>query len=140
MKKLSFLLFAICVLFVSCNSEESTKEQEEIAREKDYAKLKDMHDDIVKFSLSTTLACSNPEEWGIIRIDISRCAENGGYIAYSKKIDVVILQKKIDEYTKAKGEIYTKWGVLIDMCNYSIPTSVKCVNNKPELSSNSSLN
>lgn len=128
MKKLSFLLFAICFVFASCNNEESTMEE-------DYAKLDNMREDIIKFSQAKTQPCTNSQDWGFIKLDASSCSENGGYILYYKKINVTTLQKKIENYNKTIGDIYEKWGIYNSLCAISIqPTGVKCVNNKPEFS------
>ncbi|KFF05907.1 hypothetical protein [Flavobacterium reichenbachii] len=128
MKKLSFILLAICFAFASCsNDNESTMEE-------DSARLDKMYDDIVAYTQINSTPCSNPEEWGFIQSQNNSCGGNAGYIAYSKKIDLSILQKKIENYGKAKNSFYIKWGILNDVCQWKAPpTNVECVDGKPKL-------
>ncbi|RKR08382.1 hypothetical protein C8C83_5620 [Flavobacterium sp. 90] len=130
MKKLSFILFAICLTLGSCSSDEKESTQKE-----DLAMLDNMRNEIIQFTQVNSQACNNAQEWGFIKIDAAGCSGNGGYILYSKKVSAATLQNKIEEYNKTKGEIYTKWGIFVDYCaGTTAPTGVKCVNEKPVLS------
>lgn len=131
MKKLSFILFVFCLIIGSCDNDETTKEE-------DSAKLLESYNDVITFSQANSQACNNADEWGFIKMDKSGCPENG-YIVYSKKIDLLTLQTKIDQYNKVKENFHRKWGHENegeDICGLkTVPTGVKCVDNKPQLSS-----
>ncbi|CAD0009449.1 hypothetical protein [Flavobacterium salmonis] len=55
MKKLSFIAFIIFFITVSCSNDEESQNE-------DSQKLEVMHNEIVALSLSTSQACTNPEE------------------------------------------------------------------------------
>jgi hypothetical protein len=128
MKKLSFILLSVCFTLASCsNDNESTMEE-------DAARLDKMYEDIVAYTQINSTPCSNSEEWGFIQSQNNSCGENAGYIAYSKKIDITILQKKIDNYSKAKSSFSSKWELFYDVCQWKAPPiNVECVDGKPKL-------
>ncbi|TDW52327.1 hypothetical protein EV144_1011016 [Flavobacterium sp. 270] len=129
MKKLSFILIVFCFAFASCNNDDK-----ESTIEEDVAKLEKMYDDIIVYSQANTLPCTNSTEWGIIQAQHDACGPSKGYIPYAKKIDLNILQKKIEAYSKALGDYYTKWEIFNDVCQWSPPpTGVECVDGKPKL-------
>lgn len=130
MKKLPFLFLAICLVFGACSNDESTQEE-------DAAKLQSIYNDIILYSKINTEPCNNPEEWGFTKLFASDCP-SGDFILYSKKIDFKTLQKKIAKYRKQREIFLLKWGLLgleNDICSAeTVPTGVKCVDNKPQLS------
>lgn len=125
MKKLILLFSAICLTFVACSNDETTLQE-------DSARLDKMIAEITEYSQVNTQTCTDPDEWAFTKFGNTTCS---GYILYSKKIDVTILQKKIDNYLKAKANFDVKWGVVaIEECILTNPpTGVECVDAKPKL-------
>ncbi|WP_433763330.1 hypothetical protein [Flavobacterium ginsenosidimutans] len=132
MKKLSFILFVLSLLLVSCSNDESTQEEES-------ARLQKMYNEIVEYSQVNSKPCINPEEWAFMKFGSSNCS---GYILYYKQIDVTILQKKIDRYLAAKGKFDAKWGIFYDCMELPTPTpsDIKCVDGKPVIKYSTSPN
>ena len=92
MKKLSFILFSICLIFASCSSDNEESAEETSKR------LDKMYNEIIELSLINSQTCTNPEEWGFELLSSSGCGTNRGYILYSKKADKAKLDAKIKEY------------------------------------------
>lgn len=141
MKKLLYLILVVCFAFVSCDNQENAKEENlqskitaESTKDEDFATLDLMRKDIIVYTEAETKACTNAQDWGMILLDPSQCSGNGGYIVYSKSVNLEILKKKIDEYNLAQGKVYEKWKILVDFCNnVSKPNRINCVDNKPQL-------
>ncbi len=127
MKKLSFILFSVSLIFASCNSNDEESAEETSKR------LDKMYTEIIAISLVNTESCTNPDEWGYELISSSACGTNRGYILYSKKADKVKLDTKIKEYQKLRSEYVIKWNVLSDCAPTNPPNSVKCVDGKASL-------
>ncbi|MBF4516542.1 hypothetical protein IRZ71_09310 [Flavobacterium sp. ANB] len=130
MKKLSFIVFALCLIFASCNNNDDDP------KEKESQKLETMHDEIITLSLVNSQTCTNPEEWAFTQFDRNGCGEDAGYILYSKKINTAEFLDKIKKYQEAKTAFETKWKLLYDCAIRSAPTGVDCVNGKPTLTYN----
>lgn len=130
MKKLSFILFVLFMLLLSCNSDDSpTTTQEE-----DTAKLDKMHQEIIELSGVNSQLCTDPNDWAFIGIASKACGGYGSYIAYSKKIDTKAFLEKVKAYTNYSSDFNQKWNIP-SPCNIIIPpTGVKCIDNKPQLS------
>ena len=131
MKKLSFILFAASLICFSCSNDDNTTQEE------DTAKLESLYNEVITYSKVNTESCSNPAEWGFVKMTDSPCSATGGYILYSKKATLSVLEKKIEQYNAHKAYINKKWGFLADTppcTQHNIPSGVKCVDNKPQLS------
>ncbi|MBF4516543.1 hypothetical protein IRZ71_09315 [Flavobacterium sp. ANB] len=127
MKKLSFIVFAFCLIFASCSNNDDD------SKEKESQKLETMHNEIITLSLVNSQTCTNPEEWSFTLLNRNACGGDGGYIAYSKKINTVEFLDKVKKYQDAKVEFETKWKIY-SVCNVSVPpTSIACVDGKPTL-------
>lgn len=132
MKKLPYLLFFIFSILLSCSNDETTQEQ-------DSKKLESMYNDIITYSKINTETCTDPAEWGFVKMNGNSCGANRGYILYSKKADLAILQKKIEQYNKAQADFSKKWGLVNDTMNYDAcapttpPTEIQCAEGKPQL-------
>ncbi|MDP5201582.1 hypothetical protein [Flavobacterium sp. DG2-3] len=131
MKKLSFILLAAALACFSCSNDDGTTQEE------DNAKLESLYNDIITYSKVDTEPCSNPEEWGFVKMYDTPCSPTGGFILYSKKVDLAVLEKKIKEYNAYKAYINKKWGFYADVMppctDPKVPTGVKCIDNKPQL-------
>lgn len=126
MKKLSFLVFTICLIFASCSNDENSQEE-------DSKKLEKMYNEIIVASLANSEPCTNPEEWNIAGIGSKACGGYAGYIVYSKKINNDEFLAKVKKYTDAQSDYNKKWGVFSD-CSMAIqPTGVECVDGKAKL-------
>ena len=123
MKKLPFLLFAICFTIASCSKDETTQEEEQ-------ARLDIMYQEIIDYSQIDSKACTNPDEWSFTKFGASTCS---GYLIYNKKIDLTVFQKKIDKYIEERGKFDVKWGVYYDCIMMPPPKSIECKNGKPTL-------
>ena len=126
MKKLSFIVIVVCLLF-SCSNDE-------ISQEEDSKKLEKLYSEIVTSSLTNSEPCTNSEEWDFAPIGSKACGGHAGYIVYSKKINTNEFLSKIEKYTDSQNAFNKKWGIISD-CSIAIkPTGVQCSNGKPVLS------
>lgn len=123
MKKITFLLLTLCIAFSSCNTDESTQEEEA-------ARLDKMYNEVIAYSQKNSKACTDPNDWSFVKFS-GFCSE---YIIYHKSVDVTVLQRKIDKYVTAKGNFDAKWGILYDCMVTPAPIGIKCSNDKPILS------
>lgn len=130
MKKLSFILFACCLLFASCSNNDDDP------KEKESKNLEKMYNEIITLSLVNSQTCTNPQEWGITAVNLGGCGVDAGFIAYSKKINTVEFLDKIKKYQEAKIAFVTKWNILSDCDIGPAPSGVDCVNGKPTLTYN----
>ena len=125
MKKLSFIVFVIFFITVSCSNDEESQNE-------DSQKLEVMHNEIIALSLSTSQACTNPEEWDFTRISASPCGGVNAYVIYSKKIDKTKFLAKVNEYLKAQTAYNEKWKI-IGTCDLLMPPSgIECAEGKPK--------
>lgn len=125
MKKLSFIVFVICLIFVSCSSDENSQEEEG-------QKLEKMHSEIVNLSMSNSQTCTNPDEWDFTRISANACGGVNAFIIYSKKTDKVKFLAKVDQYIKAQAAYNKKWKI-IATCDLMLPPSgIECAEGKPK--------
>ncbi len=135
MKQKIFILLAICLSLGSCSNDDST------TREEDLAKLATLYSDVLDYSQMFAKSCTNPEEWGFTKLIESACP-NDGYILYHKSINFKTLQDKIRKYNRQLKYVKKKWNLdgsiaskTSDICTGSVPPkSVKCFENRPQLS------
>ena len=127
MKKLSFIVFIICLITASCSNDENS--QEEATQ-----KLDKMYDEIVAASLVNTEPCTNPQEWSYVATGAKPCGGYAVYVVYSKKIDVETFLEKIQKYTDAQKDYNKKWGPVSDCAMLVEPTGIECSEGKPVLS------
>jgi hypothetical protein len=80
MKKLSFIVFVVCLLISSCSNDENSQEE-------DSQKLEKMRKEIIIISLSQSQPCTNPEEWDFAPMGSKACGGYVEYIVYSTKIN-----------------------------------------------------
>lgn len=125
MKKLSFIVFAICLIFASCSNDENSQEE-------DSKKLEKMYNEIIVASLANSEPCTNPAEWNIAGIGSKACGGYAGYIVYSKKINSEEFLAKVKKYTDAQSDYNKKRGVFSDCSLTAEPTGVECVDGKPK--------
>lgn len=127
MKKLSFIVFAICLIFPSCSNDENSQEE-------DSKKLEKMYNEIIVASLANSESCTNPEEWNITGIGAKGCGGYAGYIVYSKKINSDEFLAKVKKYTDAQKSLYDKEsGIGYECSTAKEPTGIECVDGKPTL-------
>ncbi len=128
MKKLSFIVFALCLLFSSCsnNSDEPSMEEES-------QKLDARYREIIEISLMNSEPCTNPNEWEFVLISPSHCGGFKGYIPYSKKINKPDFLAKVNDYIRDRGKFTSKWHLISDCAPTNPPTGIECVDGKPTL-------
>lgn len=127
MKKLSFIVFVVSLLFLSCSNDENSQEE-------DSKKLEKMYNEIISASLANSEPCTNSEEWDFAPIGSKACGGHAEYIVYSKKMNTNEFLSKIEKYTDSQNAFNKKWGIISD-CSIAIkPTGVQCSNGKPVLS------
>jgi hypothetical protein len=95
MKKLNYILFFFCLIFVSCSNDDTTQSE-------DSQKLDAMYNEIITLSLVNSQPCTNPDEWSFTAVNSSACGQNAGFIAYSKKINKEQFIKKVEKYLEAQ--------------------------------------
>lgn len=127
MKKLSCIVFVVCLLFSSCSNDENSREEAT-------QKLDKMYDEIVTASLAKSEPCTNPQEWSYVATGAKPCGGYATYVVYSKKIDVEKFLDKIEKYTDAQKDYNKKWGPVSDCAILVEPTGIKCSEGKPVLS------
>lgn len=126
MKKLSFIVFVVCLLF-SCSNDENSKEE-------DSQKLEKMYNEIIAVSLANSEPCTNSEEWDFAPIGSKACGGHAGYIVYSKKINTSEFLAKVKKYTDAQSAFNKEWGIISDCSMIIKPTGIQCSDEKPVLS------
>jgi hypothetical protein len=125
MKKLKLLIVAIGLIFISCNSDkETTQEQEAHNLEKMYIEI---------LSLSTSKQCENPDDWAFTSIGSKGCGGPTGFITYSLTLNTTVFLAKIEKYTNTQEEFNTKWGIISTCDSPTSPSSIECVNGKAQL-------
>lgn len=127
MKKLSFIVSVVCLLFSSCSNDENS--QEEAAQ-----KLDKMYNEIIAISLANSQPCTNPQEWDFVASGAKACGGYSVYIVYSKKINIEKFLEKIKNFTDAQNDYNKKWGIVSDCAMAVNPTGIKCSEGKPVLS------
>ena len=128
MKKLTFIICTICLVFVSCSNDDS------VDRERDYQNLGKMYREILSLSKINSELCTDPNQWDFTAIGSKACGGSAGYIAYSKKNDKTEFLAKVKTYTDAEAAFNTKWNVVSTCDVVAPPTSIECVDGKPKLS------
>lgn len=127
MKKLTFIIFAICLTFASCSNDDND------SMEKESQKLNKMHDEIIALSLVNSETCTDSKNWDFTALGSKACGGVASYVAYSKKIDKEAFLLKIKTYTDAQIAFDKKWGIF-STCDITLPPSgVQCVDGKPKL-------
>lgn len=130
MKKLSFILFAVCLILGACSNDDSdTKDNESKNLEK-------MYTEIIDLSLAKSQPCTNSAEWAFTAIGSKSCGGVAGYLIYSKKINTVDFLAKVKAYTDAQVAFNTKWGINSTCEIIQPPYGVDCVDGKPKLNYN----
>ena len=128
MKKPCFILFAICLILVSCSNDDNS------TREEDTQKLEKMYQNIISLSLVNTKPCTDSREWDFTAIGSKSCGGPTDYIAFSKKIDKTEFLEKVKAYTDAQAAFNVKWNIF-STCNILLPpTAIECFDGKPRLS------
>lgn len=126
MKKLSFIVFVVSLLFLSCSNDENSQEE-------DSKKLEKMYNEIIAASLANSEPCTNSEEWDFAPIGSKACGGHAGYIVYSKKINTNEFLSKIKKYTDYQNAFNKKWGIISDCSITMRPAGVQCSDGKPVL-------
>ncbi|MEN2400061.1 hypothetical protein GKZ90_0009745 [Flavobacterium sp. MC2016-06] len=132
MKKLRYILFATCLLFLSCSNDENSKEE-------DSKKLEIMYNEIIDLSLVNSQTCTDSKDWSITGIGSKPCGGVTGYIAYSKKVNEPEFLNKVKAYTDAEAVFNGKWKIYSTCEALPPPASVECVDGKPKLTYNTAL-
>jgi hypothetical protein len=101
MKKISFMLLAICITLLSCSNEESTNQ------DYDAAAIEAMYNEIISMSLVNTMTCTNAQEWSFKGIGVKPCGGVASYIPYATNINLTAFETKIKAYNNAV-EIFNK--------------------------------
>lgn len=128
MKKLSFIVFVVCLLF-SCSNDENSQEE-------DSQKLEKMYNEIIAVSLANSEPCTNRENWSFTALSASNCDKHPPFIVYSKKINKENFLAKVKKYQDAKSAYDGKWGPVTMCLATAVPTGVDCVDEKPILTYN----
>lgn len=127
MKKLTFIICILYLIFVSCSNDDS------VDREKDYQNLGKMYGKILELSKSNSAFCTDSKEWDIAAIGSNACSGSEGFIAYSKKLDKTEFLAKVKAYTEAQAAFNIKSNV-VSLCDIVKPlSSVASVDGKPKL-------
>lgn len=100
-------------------------------KEEDYSVLLALFDNI--YTLSTSIACTDSNNWDFVAFGSKACGGPQGYIAYSKTIDVQSFLQKVQAYTEAERLFNIKWDIVSDCALINEPIGVACENNFPVL-------
>ena len=127
MKKMTFIICTLCLVFISCSNDDSAD------REKDNQDLGKMYRELLTLSKINSELCTDSKEWGFIAIGSKSCGGAAGYIAFSKKIDQTEFLAKVKAYTDAQAAYNVKWNIS-STCDVALPpSSIECVDGKPKL-------
>lgn len=138
--QISALVFCATLSLVSCNTAKkidanlpkdiSERPADENSQKYDQAQL-----DKIKASIETEISkekCTNVNEWTFAPMGAKACGGPQLYIAYPKNQEATILPK-INDYTEKVKAFNQKYNIMSDCMMIMPPTSIKCVNGKPEL-------
>jgi hypothetical protein len=127
MKNLKILFITLSILFFSCNNDDSSSQETE------HQNLTKMYTELISTSMVNSTPCTDPTEWSFTVISSNSCGRNGGFIAYSLKINVPEFHKKVENYIKAQNAYNEKWRIFSTCAIKMPPSGVDCVNGKPTL-------
>jgi hypothetical protein len=128
MKKLTFIICTLCLIFASCSNDDISE------REKEYQNLGKMFREVLALSKINSEVCTDSNEWDFTAIGTKACGGSEGYIVYSKKINKTEFLAKVKAYTDAQAAYNVKWNI-VSPCDIVVPpTGVGCVDGKPKLS------
>ncbi|GAA3647998.1 hypothetical protein GCM10022397_36100 [Flavivirga jejuensis] len=116
---------------VSLTENELVVKKELTEQEQDHRDLMDLFDEI--YQLSTSISCTNANDWTFTTYGSKACGGFQGYIAYSTKIDTVAFLKKVEDYTNLEKAYNIKWDI-VSTCD--LPAQAKgvvCENGYPVL-------
>jgi len=100
-------------------------------QEKDHRNLMEMFNEIQE--LSTSVSCTDNNDWNFVAYGSKACGGPQGYIAYSNKIDTTSFVKKVTDYTELEDKFNEKWNIVSD-CSLPVkPLNVNCENGYPVL-------
>lgn len=85
------------------------------------------------YVISESIPCTDSTQWKTIALGKKACGGPLFSVPYSTKINEADFLKKTDHYNQQCLLYNKKWKLVSDCAIESIPTRVKCVNNKPVL-------
>jgi hypothetical protein len=101
------------------------------SRQTDDGILKQLVTDIN--TLSTSVACTDANQWKTTAIGSKACGGPTGYIAYHNSINEKNFLEKVAYYT-AQQKLYNEKHQIVSTCNVEMPPKgIKCENNKTVL-------
>ncbi|TGV02496.1 lipocalin-like domain-containing protein [Flavivirga rizhaonensis] len=100
-------------------------------QEKDHRKLMDLFNEI--YQLSTSISCTNANDWTFTAYGSKACGGPQGFIAYSTQIDTVGFLQKVKEYTNLEHAYNIKWNIVSTCDLPAQPKEVTCENGLPVL-------
>ncbi len=138
--QISTVVFCISLTLVSCNTAKKAnanlpkdiaeRPADENSQTYDQAQL-----DKIKASIESEISkekCTNINDWTFAPMGAKSCGGPQLYIAYPKKLEATILPK-INDYTEKVKAFNQKYNIMSDCMMIEPPTSIKCVDGKPEL-------
>ena len=118
-------------IVVSLTETELVLEREITEQEIEYRNLMSLFDEI--YLLSTSISCTDSNDWSYTAYGHKACGGPQGYIAYSNQIDTVAFLNLISEYTEAERLYNIAWGIISSCDVPPEPTNVECQNGLPVL-------
>ena len=98
-------------------------------QEIDHQKLMDLYNEI--YNLSTSVSCTNADNWAFTAYGSKACGGPQGFIAYSNKIDIDAFLQKVKAYYEAENAYNIKWGIISTCDIPQQPKGVECQNGFP---------
>lgn len=83
-------------------------------------------------TIANSIACENADDWKITPIGSKACGGPQSYLAYSNKINEIDFLAKVEAYRVAEENYNKTWGIVSTCDLTAMPSSVICVNGKPE--------
>ncbi|GAA5220553.1 hypothetical protein [Membranihabitans marinus] len=122
-----FFLFLV-LIFTACDKNQTS---ELSVQETDLKLLVEQLEEVD--NLVDNQVCDNEADWQFRPIGSKACGGPAAYIPYSIKMDTATLFALVEKYTEAQRKYNIEYGVYDDCAVVTPPSSVICVDGKPEL-------
>ena len=113
------LLVATLLLLAGCNASD-----DELTQEQQLEELRVLAEELNE--ISTSVPCTNPDDWTFTAVGSKACGGPTGYLPYSIQIDVAAFLEKVENYRLAQQAYNERWEIVSDCSIPARPRGVIC--------------